>query len=383
MTVMELFVEFMNFICYNVENIVKGGEKVKKFYYIFFICLVLISLSACGSSNTSDFSANYSSLPPEEWVWYEEGEYEAGIDISDGEYYIKENGDGICLGSILTDGEEISLICKDFSLLYLKVGDVLQLEKGKITQARNVPPISKRGPGTYRVGFDLPAGNYQIAPTKENAYFAVYPNAESLKRKVAFNSYSPVAQDVYVSEGQYLEVTGGEIKEAPDFGEGEQGIDWHITGMYQVGKDIQPGEYYYEAFPQEEDSGMRFSSYIILKEPALRQEAMISGNNLDPFGFLTVKEGDYLLIQHGKIAPASQIGPIEAVGDGMYRVGTDLPAGECRLRPTAEEGSLYTLLEDLSPESINGYNANSITEETTLSLKKGQYLMLQNIEVVK
>ena len=355
---------------------------MKKFYYIFLICILFLSLAACGSPGANDFSANYSSLPPEEWVWYEEGEYEAGIDISAGEYYIKENGDGTCWASILTDGDEISLFCKDFSLFYLKEGDILQLERGKITQARNVPSISKRGEGVYRVGFDLPAGNYQITPTEENVYFAVYPNVESLKRQVAFNSYSPVAQDVYVSEGQYLEVSGGEIKEASNFEEDGQGMDWYISGMYQVGKDIQPGEYYYENVSQE-DSDLRFSSYIILKEPALRQEVMISGNNLDPFGFLTVKEGDYLLIQHGKIAPASQIGPIETVGDGMYRVGTDLPAGECNLRPTTEEGGLYTLLEDLSPESINKYNTNKITKETTLSLKKGQYLMLQNLEVVK
>ena len=355
---------------------------MKKFYYIFFICLVLISLAACGSSNTSDFSANYSSLPPEEWVWYEEGEYEAGIDISDGEYYIKENGDGICLGSILTDGEEISLICKDFSLLYLKVGDVLQLEKGKITQARNVPPISKRGPGMYRVGFDLPAGNYQAVPIgEEEAYYRVFANAEYLRKDDTAFSSSVTSLQFHVSEGQYLMVLDAKIEEIPPVE--EEGKDWHITGMYQVGKDIQPGEYYYEVFPQEEDSGMRFSSYIILKEPALRQEAMISGNNLDPFGFLTVKEGDYLLIQHGKIAPASQIGPIEAVGDGMYRVGTDLPAGECRLRPTDEEGGFYVLFEDLSPESVREWKGTTITEETTLSLKKGQYLMLQNIEVVK
>ena len=69
----------MNFMCYNVENIVKGESKVKKFYYIFLTCLIFLSLAACGSPGANDFSANYSSLPPEEWVWYEEGEYEAGM----------------------------------------------------------------------------------------------------------------------------------------------------------------------------------------------------------------------------------------------------------------------------------------------------------------
>ena len=354
---------------------------MKKFYYIFLICILFLSLAACGSPGANDFSANYSSLPPEEWVWYEEGEYEAGIDISAGEYYIKENGDGTCWAEIINGEETQNVSCYDFSFFYLEQGDILRLEKGKITQARNVPPISGRGSGMYRIGFDLPAGNYQVVPTgEEEAYYRVFANAKYLRKGDAAFSSSVTSLQFHVSEGQYLMVLDAKIEEIPPVE--EEGKEWNITGMYQVGRDIQPGEYYFQAFSQDE-SNPQYSAFQIFQEPVFEVELLVSGSSLDPFGFLTVEEGDYLLIQHGKIAPASQIGPIEAVGDGMYRVGTDLPVGECKLRPIDEEGGFYVLFEDLSPESVKEWEGTTVTEETTLSLKKGQYLMLQNLEVVK
>ena len=217
LTVMELFVEFMNFICYNVENIVKGGEKVKKFYYIFFICLVLISLSACSFNSNETLEGG----------WYGTGTYEVGTDIPKGEYYFTHKDEydmtGYGISNRYTEEEE-TFYTPTWSFYYLEEGDHLHMsESGKFISASEIPPIESRGEGMYRVGVDIPQGTYRLSYTgageDERGYYAVHSatpgffNDEKLaESRILEEDWFTGEREMKVSNGQYLEVKNCKIE---------------------------------------------------------------------------------------------------------------------------------------------------------------------------
>ena len=368
----------MNFICYNVENIVKGGAKVKKFYYIFFICLVLISLAACGSSNTSDFSANYSSLPPEEWVWYEDGAYEVGTDIPEGQYYQKAQGDHAFL-KITNQGSEGTIVSPTFLFFSITEGETLEIMNGAVTLASNIPPIEERGTGMYRVGFDLPAGKYQIRPVgKEEGFYSLVDHPLELDSQdfLAIDYFSQPSY-LILSEGQYLKLSDAEILE---LSAGSEDI-WYISGVYQVGKDLPAGDYYIEIEASPEDTASTYL-YVLYPDGSLSDNTAIRTSGGDTFGFLSVKDGQYLKIIGGRMISASNISPVESTGNGMYRVGVDLPAGEYTLRSTKEKGGRAAVLTDLSFSEESTRFHQQFTGEIVVTVEEGEYLEFYNAEIV-
>ena len=209
--------EIMSFMCYNVENIVKDETKVKKFYTIFFTCLMLLCLSACSSSSNETLEDG----------WYGKGDYEVGTDIPQGEYYFtpKDEYDitGYAVSNRYIEGED-TFYSATWSFYYLEEGDHLHMsESGKFISASEIPPIESRGEGMYRVGVDIPQGTYRLSYTGEGGvgkgYYAVYTatpgffNDEKLaESRILEEDWFTGEREMKVSNGQYLEVKNCKIE---------------------------------------------------------------------------------------------------------------------------------------------------------------------------
>ena len=190
---------------------------MKKFYYIFLICILFLSLAACGSP---EFSASYSSVPEEEWVWYENGTYLAGTDIPAGIYYfeyvpykysVKDS-----FGFVSVDSEKTNdvILLQRFGFMKVNEGEYLTVTEGRVTQASNIPPIQERGPGMYRVGIDLPSGEYQLqAKGETTGYAAVFKTCRTDGDNVLTEFTDVSGKSVKVSNGQYLYLGDAEIVE--------------------------------------------------------------------------------------------------------------------------------------------------------------------------
>lgn len=79
---------------------------------------------------------------------------------------------------------------------------------------------------------------------------------------------------------------------------------------------------------------------------------------------------------------ASNISPIESTGNGMYRVGVDLPAGEYTLRSTKEKGGRAAVLTDLSFSEKSTRFHQQFTGEIVVTVEEGEYLEFYNAEIV-
>lgn len=92
--------------------------------------------------------------------------------------------------------------------------------------------------GTYKVGTDIPAGEYAIMSSSQ-AYFCVYSDTD--KEYIVGNNIFSGRAYVTVYDGQVLEVSDASFMDVKDV---EPRVDWgKAEGVFKVGFDIEPGEY--------------------------------------------------------------------------------------------------------------------------------------------
>lgn len=144
--------------------------------------------------------------------------------------------------------------------------------------------------GSYRVGKDIPAGEYKITSSSSYGYYCVYP--DSSKADILSNGNFNTCTYVAVSDGQLLEVTGASFVAIAD-AKPTQKLSGE--GIYKVGLDIQPGEYNITA-----QSGSGY--YAILGTVDANDPFnIINNDNFEGNSFVTVSEGQYLEISRAAI----------------------------------------------------------------------------------
>lgn len=100
---------------------------------------------------------------------------------------------------------------------------------------------------TYKIGTDLPAGEYVLFP-KDSGYFSV--NEDYSGNNIIFNDFFSYPRYVTVTEGTYLElkdITIYPIENSPSI----QFPSDKYTGYLKVGKDIPAGNYTLNTFTGE------------------------------------------------------------------------------------------------------------------------------------
>lgn len=161
----------------------------------------------------------------------------------------------------------------------------------KYTCAVTVKNAKKYGEGMYKVGKDMPAGEYVLfTNSKYSAYFEVCKNSSGSFSSIISNDNFDYNSIITVKKGNYLKLTrcyAISINAAK--------VNTAGSGTFLVGKHIKPGEY-------KLVSTSKYSSYYeVCKNSSGSFTSIISNDNFSKSAYITVEKGDYLTLVRCKI----------------------------------------------------------------------------------
>ena len=163
-------------------------------------------------------------------------------------------------------------------------------ESAKITDAASDPSadmpkdFTEYSAGTYKVGTDIPAGEYILYSSDDSGYFCV--SSDSNQADIIFNDNFDYNSIITIYDREYLELSRCSaipFSENPD-------VDTTAAGMFKVGTHIPAGEYKLET----SDSGY----YCIYADS--RHDDIIANDNFEGQNYVTVSDGQYLLLSRCK-----------------------------------------------------------------------------------
>lgn len=206
---------------------------------------------------------------------------------------------GGCLKTLLIGIGILVIIGAIGSLL----GDKSDKEKNdgsKITTESNSKPETKKEDenkikaGNYKVGQDMPAGEYIIISSKGLGYVEVTKDSSGTLDSIVMNDNVQGNTIITVKDGQYVNLKSADMyafDKTPSL-KPEDGI--YKSGMYKVGVHIPAGEY--KVVP---DSNM---GYIEVDKDSLGGlQSIITNDNLQAEKYITVQDGQYLKIKNASI----------------------------------------------------------------------------------
>ena len=140
--------------------------------------------------------------------------------------------------------------------------------------------------GQYKIGNDMPKGEYVLVAGEYGGYFCVSSDANG--DDIICNDNFDINSIVTVKEGEYLELSRCIAVPAEEFYT-EHAIPKGKSGvMYKVGVDLEPGEYKVKAVTG--DSGY----YCIYNDS--RHDDIVANDNFEGSSYVKVKKGQYLIL---------------------------------------------------------------------------------------
>lgn len=167
-------------------------------------------------------------------------------------------------------------------------------KKGKNSSTTGMASVQKYMPSIYKVGVDIPAGEYKVYPVGENmAYFAICKDANCDNIVRNENFYGQMY--INISRGQFLELTrcyAVLANEAPLY-DASNGV--YEPGEYKVGIEIPEGEYRLRAFSDT-------SGYYAIEKPQYDGDReILSNDNFPNAAYVSVKNGQILSLTRCRI----------------------------------------------------------------------------------
>lgn len=133
--------------------------------------------------------------------------------------------------------------------------------------------------GMYKVGTDIPSGEYVVFAKSGTGYFCV--SSDSNQNDITFNDNFEYNSIITVEDGEYLDLSrcyAVPLSDDPD-------VELGGSGMFLVGTHIPAGEY-------KIDSGNEYGYYCIYSSS--RQDHIIANDNFTGTTYVTVDNGQYL-----------------------------------------------------------------------------------------
>lgn len=210
------------------KNIV--GLFLAIFASLLIIAVIIIATDGLGEKvstsqpyQSSPISSSNADTPANT---YGNGTYKVGVDIEEGEYYIYCTNYISCYVEVSSDssGKLESIVTNDnvltFAFVTVKSGQYLKINGGQFIKASNatVPGMDSNGNyggGMYRVGIDIPAGEYKVTCTNGiSCYIEVSSDSSGSLFSIISNDNIDTFSYITVAEGQYLTVNGGQFTSA-------------------------------------------------------------------------------------------------------------------------------------------------------------------------
>lgn len=144
----------------------------------------------------------------------------------------------------------------------------------------------------------------------------------------------------------------------------------YIPGMYKVGSDLPAGEYLFAA----DSSG----GYVCVSSDSNKDD-IVENEIVKRYWFATVEDGQYLVVRGCAFVFASDviinINADGSFGEGMYRVGVDIPAGEYKL--TTDDSGYWSIYGG-SELPLDIVSNDLFDASSYVTVKDGQYLKISD-----
>ncbi|MBQ2774306.1 MAG: hypothetical protein IJF40_00245 [Clostridia bacterium] len=255
------------------------------------------------------------------YAWNGNGTYKCGKGdgyLVPGMYYIQKTASkctvSITNGKKDADGKAIGI--EDVDVPYnifvtLKAGYTIKINGGRIIHSSTavVPGANNSkglySEGSYRVGTDIPAGEYLVYSTSgsETALCVAYQNADPFSEDADMRGVEALNPMYFtIRVGDIIEIENGNIMLAPKgaVARPDSNGAYDDTCMYKVGKDINPGKYKF--VPDSADAEYAF---IVYKNSFYEDSDMVVKENLKAKGTIeiTLANGQYVDFYGAKLVP--------------------------------------------------------------------------------
>ena len=258
------------------------------------------------------------------YEWNPAGTYKCGNGdgyLVPGVYYIVKTGSKCTLtmtnGQKDEDGEmmgfedvevprSLFIELKNGYTISIKGGKIIHSSKATVSGANNANGVYHEG--AYRVGKDLPAGEYLVYSSsgETKAKCSVYKSPDRFAEDPYFRgveTYNPVY--ITLDNGEYVEIAGGSLKAASSSPIARPDKDgaYDDICMYKVGKDIKPGKY--KLVPDNADEEYM---YAIYKDSYYRDASCVVRKDCEATGVveLNLKDGQYIEFLGAKLVPVTE-----------------------------------------------------------------------------
>lgn len=147
--------------------------------------------------------------------------------------------------------------------------------------------------GMYKIGSDMPAGEYVIV-SDSMTYMQLSSDSSGSLYSIIANDNFKNRSIITVAEGQYLEFDAGKaypINEAPSATVSEGILE---EGMYKIGLDIPAGEY-------KVISNGSFAYIEVASDSSHNLRSIVSNDNFEGEKYISVLDGQYLKFSEAKL----------------------------------------------------------------------------------
>lgn len=150
------------------------------------------------------------------------------------------------------------------------------------------------------------------------------------------------------------------------------------AGMYHIGSDMPAGEYVIFC-----DSILAYTE--VASDSSGNFDSIITNDNFSYNTILTVSDGQYLTITGGYAMPIEEVTTLDLSGNGTFKVGLHIPAGEYKVEVDADSVTemAYVEVSTNSSGSLDSIRANDIIENSSyITVNDGEYLTLSGCHIV-
>lgn len=150
-------------------------------------------------------------------------------------------------------------------------------------------------------------------------------------------------------------------------------------GMYKVGSDVPSGDYiiFDDAYPST-----GYSTYTLSNSSDAASDDIADIQVIQRFAYTHINDGQYVELHNCSLYSLDASEFIDISGEGMFRVGSDIQAGELQLIAD-EDYSTYTVYSSIDPNSNDIVDIGVISGNAYVTVSDGQVLDLANCHIAQ
>ncbi|MBP2657174.1 MAG: hypothetical protein H6Q69_206 [Firmicutes bacterium] len=203
----------------------RGRKKALTTYLILIVVFFIAGATTDSSENsqsqqTSQPSQGQQQTEKAAVKTYKSGQYKVGQDIPAGEYVAIANGQAYIEIAKDSKGTMQSILANDIfinrSIISVSDGQYLKVQGCELYAFKDAPKVQDNNgflpAGMYKVGVDLPAGEYKVTSEGGDSYIETSNTSRHSMGDIVSNDIFQGDKYVTVSDGQYVKFFRAKIK---------------------------------------------------------------------------------------------------------------------------------------------------------------------------